>query len=54
MGCVHTHQGRHVIEGCENLSHIQNIVENLGKIKVGKINQVINQTHTPRLEHDKI
>ncbi len=29
IGCVHTHWGNLVIEGCGNPSHIQNIVEKI-------------------------
>jgi len=32
MGCVHTHQGMHVIEGWGSPSHIQNVCKKMGKI----------------------
>jgi hypothetical protein len=39
MGCVHTHWGILVIEGWDSPSHIQNVVEKLGKIieRLGKL-----------------
>jgi hypothetical protein len=39
MGCVHTHWGRCIIEGCESQSHVRNIVEKIGEDnqKVGKL-----------------
>jgi len=30
MRCVHTHQGKPIIERCGSLSHVGNIVENIG------------------------
>jgi hypothetical protein len=43
MGCVHTHQGRPVVEKCGNISHVCNVVKKTkeNNQKVGKINQVI-------------
>ncbi len=56
MGCVHTHWKRPTIEGCDNLNHIQSIVEKIREDnqKAKKIGQVINQTLTLGSEHDKI
>jgi hypothetical protein len=56
MGCVHTHNGKLVIERCGNSSYIQSIVEKIGEDnqKVKKTSQVINQVFTLRPKHDKI
>jgi hypothetical protein len=32
MGCMLTHQGIHVIEGCSSSNYVQNIVKKTGKI----------------------
>jgi hypothetical protein len=56
MGCVPTHQGILAIKGWGNPNCFLNIVKKIGEDhqKAGKINQIVSQTPTPRLEHDKI
>jgi len=56
MGCVHTHQGMHTIEGWSNPSRIRSVMEKTREInrKPKKIGQAVNETPTPKLEHDKI
>jgi hypothetical protein len=45
-----------IIEGCGNLSHVQNVVEKNGEKnqKPRKIGQSISQVPTLRLKYDKI
>jgi hypothetical protein len=56
MGCVHTHWGILIIEGCGSPNHVQNVVEKIGEDnqKVGKISWSLNQVLALGLEHDKI
>jgi hypothetical protein len=56
MGCVHTHQMKPTIKGCDTPNHIENIVEktNEGNWKVWKIGWIISQMPTPRPKHGKI
>jgi len=56
MGCVHTYQGKHAIERCDSLNHIQSTMEKIGENnrKIGKISQTISQVPTPKLKRDKI
>jgi hypothetical protein len=56
MGCGHTHWGVFAIERCDNPNHVQNVVkkDREDNQKVGKVGQVVNQTPTLGLEHDKI
>ncbi len=56
MGCVHTHQKIHAIEGCGSPSCFWNIMEKDGENiwKVGKDGWAVSQMFAPRLEHDKI
>jgi len=56
MGCVHMHQRIPAIKGWGSPSHIWSIVEKIGEVnpKFGKIGWIVNQTFTPRLEHDRI
>jgi hypothetical protein len=56
MGCVHTHWGRLVIDGCGSLNLVWSNVENIGEdsLKVRKIGWAINQAPTLRPEYNKI
>ncbi len=56
MGCVHTHQGMPTTKERGSPSCIQNVVRKIGEDnqKVGKTGQVISQTPTLRIKHDKI
>ncbi len=56
MGSVYMHQRMLIIEGCGNLSHVQNVVEKNGEKnqKPRKIGQSISQVPTLRLKYDKI
>jgi hypothetical protein len=56
MWCVHTHQTRPKIKGCDTPNHIENIVEktNENNWKDRNIGWIISQTPTPRAEHGKI
>jgi hypothetical protein len=56
MGCMHTHQGRPAIEGCDSPSCVWSNVEKTKKDhwKDKKTYQGISQIPPPRLDHDKI
>ncbi len=56
IGCVHTHQGMHVIEGWSSPSQIQNVVQDNGEDNrtTGKTGRVISQALSPRPKQDKI
>ncbi len=56
MGCVHTHQGRHVIGGCGSLNYVQSDVKKIGQNnqKVRKVSRAISEMLALGPEHDKI
>jgi hypothetical protein len=56
MGCVHTHQGRHVIGGCGSSNYVQSDVKKIGQNnqKVRKVSRATSEMLAPGLEHDKI
>jgi hypothetical protein len=53
---VHTHRKITTIEGWGSLSHVQNVMEKIREDNqnIRKTSQIVNQTPTPKLEHDKI
>jgi len=53
MGCVHMHWRIPIIERCGSPNHVQDVMEKIGEDN-WNTTQIVSQTFTPRLKHDKI